>query len=111
MKKFNIPLTGFGVYIYVGKEEWEDYLNHRISHFPELKVDNTLPNKGEGRSTFNTMWVEELDFNLVFHELQHIKDFIFFEKGLETELEYRADIASYLDTAVVQWVLSEKKEV
>ena len=99
MKKFEFPMNIPSIFIYVGKEEWPLYKQHSETD------EEGVPSKGEGRSTNNVMWVEELEWSILWHEHQHVMDFIYFVKDIPTELEYRADIAGMVNTAVVQWVL------
>ena len=108
MKKFEFPLNIPSLYLYIGEDEWGDYINKCIDNGVEFEPEDTeVPGKGEGRMSHNAIWLEELEFSLMFHELMHFLDFTFMVKGIHTELEYKADIANMVNTAVVQWSIEE----
>lgn len=101
MKEFKFPMNIPTLRIFVGLKEWEGYKT-----FADVDEEEA-PGKGEGRTTANTIWVEELEWEILFHEICHYLDFVYFIKDIPTELEYRADIAGMVNSTVVQWVMKE----
>ncbi len=113
MKKFKMPLNAPTLYLYIGKEEWKDYVLHCSEIFDDFDVEEAIkevPDKGEGRSTHHLVWLEELEWEVLFHEMQHFRDFMLMVKGIDIELEYRADLSGELYSTVVRWVIEEMKE-
>ena len=111
MKKFEFPVNIPSIYIYVGEKEWDSYLlkctEIGVKFDPE---EAELPSSGEGRTNRNVMWLSEVEFTILAHEFQHVKDFAFYVLNIPTELEFRAFVASLYDPAVYQWAIEEMKE-
>ena len=110
MKKFKMPLNAPTLYMYIGKEEWEEYVLRCSEIFNDFNIEEAIkgvPSRGEGRSTHNLIWLEELEWEVLFHEMRHFLDFMLMVKGIDVELEYRADLSAELYSSVVMWAMKE----